>query len=103
MPLRGPARAILRIGSFRHDALEAHALDFVIEEHAFRSDVIDKTERTRFGQHIAEKILPFEQRQGAKVEVLEGEDVERLQRGRESHRGRGDVGGSTQLRPLLEP
>ena len=102
LPVARPPRAVLRIRAFRHDALEAHALDFVVEEDAFLGDVIDEAQRTGPRKDVAQKALSFEQRQRAQVEILEGQDVEGLQGRGKSHRGRGHVRGASQLRPLLQ-
>jgi len=65
-------------------------------------NVVHKSQRARFGKNIAEETLALEQGERAKIEILEPKNVEGLQGGGKPHRGGGHVGGSTELRPLLE-
>ena len=91
------------VGLLRHDALEAHAADRVVEGLALRLDVIGVAHRSGLRQQLLQDALALHEWQRPQVEVFEGEQVEDEERRRQVDGGARDVGGALQERAALQP
>jgi hypothetical protein len=101
-PRRRPPRDVRAVGALGHHALEPERLDLPPQREAVGLDVIGVANRARRWQHREEKALALRQRQSAQVEVLEAEQIERVEHDRViTHRGL-DVARAQQQRPLLQ-
>ncbi len=93
---------VRRRGALADDALEPHALGFVEHRFALALEVLRVAQRAGHRQQRAQRGLALDERQRAQVEVLEREQIERVDAGRQLERRARDVGAARQSPALLQ-
>ena len=101
-PLVAATSAVRGIGLLRDDALEAERIHLLEKALAFAYDVVERANNAELREGVEQQRLALYKGQWAKVVCLIAYEIERIERGRQLHRGMPDLDSRRQTSTPLQ-